>query len=290
MFGQHRGGQPRGVALHLPDHAGRREHRDAQRAADVGEQRPLHDELLLARHPLPDRGVLTGVPRRAGIEGLVQVDPGRGHGTGQHHVLPDHHQELDHLARREERPHRGERLVARADLVKDLCGEREHVALLIGEALRLEVAAFDRLDLLVGRAHRPRDRDVLHPLVVRARAELRHPKDGQLAKQRIERQVVQQHAAPPHPRPEGALRVRHQPEHVQGRHGPQRLPDLRGRVVRVDVRQPRHRGRSYWQAACGSLLSTRTAVAVRRIRVLAQTCAGPATSRSPVGLDSAITS
>jgi len=84
---------------------------------------------------------------------------------GDRHVVADHQQQLDHLARAEQRVELGYALLARLPAEDHLAREAENQALLRAQTRGLFAVVLDRGDLLVGGADGAGDRDMLHPLV-----------------------------------------------------------------------------------------------------------------------------
>ncbi len=170
----------------------------------------------------------------------VGIDLRRGHDPRQHHVLADHLQQLDDLARRQAGR---QRLIGRV-------GGRHVAHHLVGEAhdeqrvalQRTVLDRADRVDLRVGHPDGAGDRLVLVPLVLGAGRQRGDAQDRQLAQHRVQLQVAQQRAAPAQPRPERGRGVGHQREHVQLRRSPERVGHLGRGVLRAHVGQPAHSG------------------------------------------------
>ena len=112
----------------------------------------------------------------------------------------------------------------------------ERGALASVEARGVEVATVDRRDLLVARAGRTRDGNVLGPFVGSRRA-LADLEDQQLAQAGGQGEASEDGAAELEQRPEAGVGVGHHPEDVQldrqARHG---LAHLLGRGREIDVR------------------------------------------------------
>src|SRR5205085_11346675 len=123
---------------------------------------------------------------------------------------------------------------------RHLAGEPEDLALYLGEALVVLAALPDGRYLRGARTNRPRDGDVLDPLVLGV-AKAGDLQDRELAQDRIELELTEQCAGVLEPRIERALRVR---EHAKHRHrmAIQHLADRARSAFWVGVGQVCHGG------------------------------------------------